>query len=224
MNQFEINAEPRVESGRGASRRLRRTGKIPGIIYGAGKEPASILVDHDDLMHQLEHEAFYSHILTLNLGSEKQRVVLKDLQRHPFKPRLLHIDLLRVSETEKLTMRIPLHFINEAKCVGVKTGGAVISHIMTEVEVSCLPKDLPEFIEVDLENVNVGETIHLGDLKMPAGVESYAMAHGGDASAPVVSVHIPKIVVEEEPTTEVQVAPDAVPASTAKEPPKEEGK
>lgn len=198
MKEFEITAEPREDMGKGASRRLRRTGKVPGIVYGAEKEAAAITLDHDDVAHHLEHEAFYSHILTLKLGKEKQKVVLKDLQRHPFKPRILHIDLQRVSDTEKLTMRIPLHFINESKCIAVKTGGGVISHIMTEIEVTCLPKDLPEYIEIDMAEVVLNQTIHLGDLKLPQGVESYVIAHGGDSSSSVASVHIPKIIVEEE--------------------------
>ena len=198
MNKFEINAEPRADKGKGASRRLRRIGKVPGILYGARQEAAPIALDHDDLAHHLEHEAFYSHILTVNIGGEKQKVVLKDLQRHPFKPRIQHIDLLRVSETEKLTMRIPIHFINEDKCIGIKQGGGVASHIMTEIEVRCLPADLPEYIEIDLAEINLGHTIHLGDLKLPERVESYTLVHGGDPSSPVVSVHLPKLFVEEE--------------------------
>jgi len=202
MNKFEINAEPRADKGKGASRRLRRMGKVPGILYGARQDAAPIALDHDDLAHHLEHEAFYSHILTLNIGGEKQKVVLKDLQRHPFKPRLQHIDLLRVSATEKLTMRIPIHFINEDKCIGIKQGGGVASHIMTEIEVRCLPADLPEYIELDLADINLGQTIHLSDLKLPDRVESYTLAHGGDPSSPVVTVHLPKLFVEEEPVVE----------------------
>ncbi len=222
MNEFELIAEPRTDTGRGASRRLRQAGKLPGIIYGAEKEAAAITLDHDDVAHHLEHEAFYSHILTVTLGKEKQKVVLKDLQRHPYKTRLLHIDLQRVSDTEKLTMRVPIHFTNEAKCIGVKQGGGVISHIMTELEISCLPKDLPEYIEVDLSEVNVGETIHVGDLKLPEGVESYSIAHGGDAAAPVVSVHMPRVTAEEEEAEAVtEVAADAVPATAVKEPKEE---
>ena len=198
MDQFELTAEPREDVGRGASRRLRRTGKLPGIVYGADQVTTAITLDHDDVVHHIEHEAFYSHILTLKIGKEKQKVVLKDMQRHPFKPRILHIDLQRVSETEELTMRVPLHFLNEEKCIGVKQGGGVISHLMTELEITCLPKNLPEYIEVDMLDVNVGDTIHLGDLKLPEGVEAYNLAHGGDATAPVVSVHIPKIITEEE--------------------------
>ena len=177
---FELAAEFRETEGKGASRRLRRTGKVPGILYGARQDASPIALDHDDLAHHLEHEAFYSHILTLNIGGEKQKVVLKDLQRHPFKPRIQHIDLLRVSATEKLTMRIPIHFINEDKCIGIKQGGGVASHTMTELEVRCLPADLPEYFEVDLAEVNLGQTIHLGDLKLPDRVESYTLVHGGD--------------------------------------------
>ena len=222
MNQFELIAEPREDVGRGASRRLRRSGKLPGIIYGADKEATAISLNHDDVQHHLEQEAFYSHILTVSLGKDKQKVVLKDLQRHPFKPWLLHIDLQRVSDTEELTMRIPIHFINEVKCIGVKQSGGVISHIMTEVEVVCLPKDLPEYIEVDLAEVDIGETIHMGDLKFPEGVQSYAAAHGGDTSAPVVSVHMPRVVAEEEEVSEeAEVAAGEVPATTAAKEPKE---
>ena len=198
MDQFELTAEPREDVGRGASRRLRRSGKLPGIVYGADQVATAITLDHDDVIHHIEHEAFYSHILTLKIGKEKQKVVLKDMQRHPFKPRILHIDLQRVSETEELTMRVPLHFINEEKCIGVKQGGGVISHLMTELEITCLPKHLPEYIEVDMLEVDVGDTIHLGDLKLPEGVEAYNLVHGGDVSAPVVSVHIPKVITEEE--------------------------
>lgn len=217
MENFELIAEPRSDVGRGASRRLRKTGKVPGIIYGADKDATSITLNHDDIAHHLEHEAFYSHILTIKLGSDAQKVVLKDVQRHPYKPRVLHIDLQRISETEHLTMRIPLHFINQEKCVGVKQGGGVVSHIMTEVEISCLPKDLPEYIEVDLLDLNIGDQIHLSDLKLPEGVQTYAALHGGDTSLPVASVHLPRVAEEEVEETE-EVAADAVPASTAKEP------
>ena len=209
MNTFEINAEPRADMGKGASRRLRRMNKVPGILYGARQDAVAIALDHDDLSHHLEHETFYSHILTLNLDGQRQRVVLKDLQRHPFKPRIQHIDLQRVSETEKLTMRIPIHFLNEDKCLGVKVGGGVISHIMTEIEVRCLPADLPEAIEIDLAEINLGQTIHLGDLVMPDRVESYVLAHGGDPFSPVVSVHLPKLP-EEEVVAEVAAAEAAV--------------
>src|SRR5690606_35127401 len=149
-------------------------------------------LDHALLLRQAENEAFFSHILTINMGGKSERVVLKDLQRHPYKPLIMHIDFQRINENEELTMRVPIHFLNEDKCVGVKTGGGVISHILTELEVSCLPKDLPEYIAIDLSDLNVGQTIHLGDIKLPEGVSIYALKHGGDASQPVVSCHLPR--------------------------------
>jgi large subunit ribosomal protein L25 len=207
MQQFELNAEPRTDKGKGASRRLRRAGKLPGIVYGTNREAQAIALSHNELVHQLEHEAFFSHILTLTVQGKREKVVLKDLQRHPFRPIVLHVDFQRIDESQELTMRIPIHFINEADCVGVRTGGAVVSKIMTEVEVSCLPKDLPEFIEVDLGPLNVGATVHLSDLKLPAGVSIYAMKHGGDGSQTVASIHIPRAIeIEEEVPAEAAAA------------------
>ena len=178
------------------------------------------------MMHQLEHEAFFSHILTIKVNGSSERVVLKDLQRHPYKASLLHIDFQRVSESEELTMRIPLHFVNEDKCPGVKTGGGVISHIMTEVEINCLPKDLPEYIEVDLISLEVGDSIHLGDLKMPAGVVITALQHGGDPSLPVLSVHVPRVVEEPEEAAAVEEGAEAAAeaAATAGESKEEDNK
>jgi len=192
MQQFEINAEKRVGQGKGASRRLRRAGKAPGIVYGAGKEPQAIQVSNNDMLLHLEHEAFYSHILTLKLDGATEKVVLKDMQRHPFKPLIMHVDLLRVDEAKKLYMRVPLHFLSQDKCAGVKTEGGVISHLMTDLEIACLPKDLPEYIEVDVAEMHVGDTLHVSDLKMPAGVEI-----AGDPEQAVVSCHIPMVITEE---------------------------
>ena len=198
MNQFELVAEAREDVGKGASRRLRRDGKLPGIVYGTDKDAQMILLDHNDVMHQLDHEAFYSHILTLKIGSNKEKVVLKDLQRHPYKRSVLHIDLQRINENETLTMRVPMHFVNEEKCIGVKQDGGVISHLMTEIEVVCLPRDLPEYIEVDMLNVELNDTLHLSDVKLPDGVQIYSLLHGGDDSQPVASVHMPKAAVVDE--------------------------
>lgn len=192
MNQFELVAEKREDVGKGASRRLRHAGKLPGIVYGADKEPDIITLDHNVVMHSLENEAFYSSILTLNVGKDKQKVVLKDLQRHPYKRRLMHIDLLRINENEALNMRVPLHFINEDKAIGVKQGGGVISHVITEIEVVCLPKDLPEYLEVDMLEVNLDETVHISDLVMPEGVQIYSLLHGGEDTQPVAAIHEPK--------------------------------
>ncbi|MCG3203101.1 MAG: 50S ribosomal protein L25 [Gammaproteobacteria bacterium] len=215
MQQFEIIAEKRADQGKGASRRLRRAGKAPGILYGGGGEPQSIAVSNNQMMLHLAHEAFYSRILTLKLDGAAERVVLKDLQRHPFKPMVLHVDLMRVDERKKLTMRVPLHFLNGSTCAGVKTGGGVISHLMTDIEISCLPKDLPEFIAVDLGAMNVGDTLHISDLRLPDGVEPV-----GDAEQGVVSCHLPKVVVEEAPVeaeagAAVATAPAGAPAATA---------
>lgn len=221
MQLFEINAEPRHDVGKGASRRLRKSGKVPGIIYGAHQEAATICVDQNKLLHQLENEAFYSHILTLNLGAESGKVVLKDLQRHPYKLAILHVDFQRVSETEELTMRIPIHFINEDVCAAIKTGGGVVSHIMSDIEITCLPKHLPEYIVVDLANVNLGESIHLGDLILPEGVRCTLLVHGGDSHQAVASVHLPRAAEVEtaaEPGAEVAAAPaaGAAPAAESK--------
>ncbi len=197
MQQFLLNAELREDVGKGASRRLRHSGKLPGIIYGTKKEPMLISLQHNELMHQLEQEAFYSHILEVIIGKNTEKVVLKDLQRHPYMPSIQHIDFLRIDEKEKLTMRVPLHFINESKCPGVKEHGGKTNHILNEIEISCLPKDLPEYIEVDVGELELDETIHIGDLKLPENVDVYTLLHGGDPAAPVVSVHIPRIVEEE---------------------------
>ena len=178
--QFELNAEVRTDLGKGASRRLRHENKIPAVIYGAGKDAISLTIPHDDFWHALENEAFYSHIITLNIGKKKEKAILKDLQRHPFKPSLVHADFLRIDAKEKLTTHVPLHFINENKCHGVKEQGGRISHLMNDVEVTCLPKNLPEYIEIDVTALELGETIHLSALKLPEGVEINALAHDED--------------------------------------------
>ena len=199
METFELTAEKREDVGKGASRRLRRAGKVPGIIYGTDKDATMITLDQNDIMHHLDHEAFYSHILELNVGSEKESVVLKDLQRHPFKRLLMHIDFLRVKADEKITMRVPLHFINEEKCIGIKRDGGAINHLISDLEIECLPKNLPEYIEVDMLDVGLGETVHVKELTMPEGVEVYALAHGGgDEEIGVATVFMPRVVEETE--------------------------
>ena len=204
MNKYEINAETRVGKGKGVSRRLRRDGKIPAILYGAGTEPVAIQLSHNDMMLSTENEAFYSSVLTLKLDGAPEKVVLKDMQRHAYKPRILHVDLQRVDEAERLTMRIPIHFINEDRCLGVKESGGLIAHLLTELEISCLPKDLPEFIEIDVENLELGDSVQLADVTTPEGVDITALMHGGDGSRPVVAVQVPKMAVEdlEEPEVE----------------------
>jgi len=190
---FKLEAVLRDDSGKGASRRLRREqGLIPAIVYGSNKSPISITLSHNELLKHLEHEAFYSHIISLNIGGSEEQVILKDLQRHPAKPIVLHADFLRVSKTQKFVTRAPLHFINEATSVGVKTQGGVVSHSVTDLEITCLPADLPEFIEVDLANVEVGQTVHISDLVLPKGVESVALNHGADHDLPLASINKPK--------------------------------
>lgn len=211
MQNFELNAEPRSNVGKGASRRLRLTGKVPGILYGTGKEPVSIQLDHDDLVHHLDNEAFYSHILTLKIGEDSQEVVLRDLQRHPYRPKLLHIDLQRIDMSEKITMRVPLHIINAPICPGVKDEKGLVNTLMSQLEVICLPKDLPEYIEVDIAALHVGQSIHLGELILPQGVELEILVSGGDADQAVVSVQPPQVeeVDKPAPTAEVAAAPAA---------------
>jgi large subunit ribosomal protein L25 len=216
MNLFEVVAESRADVGKGASRRLRRQGKVPAILYGSGKEPVQMTINHHHLAHHLEKEAFYSHILTLKIGDQVESAVLKALQRHPSRPIIMHVDFQRVSETSKLHMHVPLHFLNQEQCVGVRTSGGVISHQMSEVEVYCLPKDLPEYIEVDMAEIKLGQVIHLSDLKLPAGVEVAALKHGAEHDLPVVNVHLPRGATVEEAAAETE--PSAVPA--AKQPAK----
>ncbi|MEX2524991.1 MAG: 50S ribosomal protein L25/general stress protein Ctc [Gammaproteobacteria bacterium] len=197
MQSFEINAEPRTDVGKGASRRLRRAGRVPGILYGSGTDVTMVSFSHDDLVTRLDYEAFFSHILTVKVDGKSESVVLKDLQRHPYKRIIIHVDFQRVRENEALTMRVPLHFMNEEKCPGIKTEGGVISHVMTEVEVTCLPKDLPEYIEVDMSGMHLNDTIHLGELTLPEGVILTALEHEGDPDQPVVNVHMPRVETEE---------------------------
>ena len=185
MNIFEITAEPRSDVGKGASRRLRRAGKVPVVVYGADQPPANLTVAHNDLKLRLQHETFYSHILDLKVDGSTEQVVLKALQHHPAKPYILHVDLQRVDKTHKLHMHVPVHFVNEDICPGKKTGGGLIQHHMVEVEVTTLPQDLPEFIEVDLSTLQAGEAIHLNELRLPPGVE---LTSGQAEEQPVVSV------------------------------------
>lgn len=176
---FEISAELREDKGKGASRRLRRLAdRVPAVVYGGQGNPVSIMLEHRHMIKALEDEAFYSHIITLNLAGKSEQVILKDLQRHPAKPRIMHADFLRVEKGHKITVNVPLHFLNEDTCPGVKLEGGVVAHLMSDVEIICLPEDLPEFIEVDLIEMNLGDSVHLSDLKIPAKTEIVALSHG----------------------------------------------
>jgi large subunit ribosomal protein L25 len=183
---FELNAEFRDAQGKGASRRLRHENKVPAILYGGHREPRALALDHTKLLLMLDNERFYSTIINLKVGEVSQAAILKDVQRHPAKNAVVHVDLQRVLENEKIRIAIPLHFKGESVAPGVKKGG-VVSHLRNEITVSCLPKDLPEFVDVDLSGLDINQMLYLADLKVPEGVEIIELAHG--RNSPVVSVH-----------------------------------
>ena len=196
---FTLHAKGREDTGKGASRRLRRlAGEIPAIVYGGKKDAAKLTLVHKDVMKALENEAFYSHIVSLDIDGKAEDVIVKDVQRHPAKAIILHMDFLRVSKNTKLQTRVPLHFINEDSCVGVKLGGGLIARSMTELEIMCLPADLPEYLEVDLAEVELGQTLHISDIKLPKGVESVALSHGDDHDLPIAAVNKSKAKDEDE--------------------------
>jgi large subunit ribosomal protein L25 len=208
---FEIGADFRETQGKGASRRLRHKGKVPAILYGGNKEPRNLILDHQNLLTMYENEKFYSSIINLKVGDQKQAAIVKDLQMHPAKNWIVHVDLQRVLEDEPIRLHIPLHFKGEATAPGVKTQGGVVSHRVADVEVKCLPKDLPEFIEVDLSQMSLNESKHLSDLPLPPGVTIPAIAKG---NAVVVSIHPPR-AEEPEPVAEAAVAAPAEAAPAA---------
>ena len=190
---FELNCEVREDLGKGASRRLRRLNNaIPAVLYGGNTDPVSLTIAHDDILHATENEAFFSHIITLNIGKKKEKAVIKALQRHPAKPFIMHADFQRIDEKQAIVVRVPLHFLNEEKAVGVKMGGGQILKTLNEIEVSCLPKDLPEYIEVDMIDVDVSETVHISDLTLPEGVTSVALSHGEDSDLAVALIKPPR--------------------------------
>lgn len=194
--KFELEAELRKDIGKGASRRLRHNNQVPAIIYGAGLEPKSLILNHNKVAVALAQEAFYSHILTLTIDKKSEKVILKSVQRHPAKPRIQHIDFLRIRADQKLKMNVPIHFIGEDKAPGLKDGG-VFQHLMSDLEVSCLPADLPEFIKVDVSELKLDESIHLTQINLPKGVELVAFAHGVEGhDQAVISIHIPRIIEE----------------------------
>ena len=188
-----IQATTRTDLGKGASRRLRRiSGLMPAIIYGGKKKPESISIPHKDIIKAAENEALFSSVIDVDVEGKISHVIIKDLQRHPAKQIIQHVDFLRVDMKKALTVHVPLHFINEDKCHGVKMEGGRVQHSMVEIEVSCLPKDLPEYIEVDMEEAALGTIIHISDIKLPKGVESVALSHGEDHDLPVASIVAPK--------------------------------
>jgi large subunit ribosomal protein L25 len=186
--KIEISANPRKEQGTSASRRLRHAGRIPGVVYGAGKDAVAIDLDHKQIYFLLKNEAFHASILSLDIGGKKENALLRDYQMHSVKQQVLHIDFQRVSATEKIHMKVPLHFVNAETSPGVKLSHGVASHIATEAEVSCLPKNLPEFIEVDLGNLQAGHSVHLSEIKLPKGVEFVDLIHGDDKAVATIVV------------------------------------
>jgi large subunit ribosomal protein L25 len=209
--QIEISAKKRTLQGKGASRRLRGSGTVPGIIYGGEGSAQAIELDHNNLYHKLKLEAFHASILSMDVEGRKEPVLLRDLQMHPFKLQVLHIDFQRVDQRKKIHMKVPLHFINADVAPGVKLSGGIVSHVLTELDVSCLPKDLPEFITVDLTDLAAGNTVHLSNLQLPPGVEIPSLAKGDDL--PVATIIIPRAVAAEEAAA---VAATEVPTTVQK--------
>ena len=187
-NSYTLDAVMRTDAGKGASRRLRRTGKIPAIVYGGEGEAVSISLPENQLVRHLQEEQFYSSIINLKLDGGSEKVLLRDLQRHPARPIILHADLQRVSSNEKLKVVVQLHFVNEEACAGVKADGGKVSKAMMDLEVYCLPKDIPEFVEVDVIELKMGESFHISDLKLPEGVESVQLSHGEDHDLSIATI------------------------------------
>jgi len=193
MADFELNAELRTDKGKGASRRLRRNADmIPAILYGAGKDPLSLTLAHKDIHKACQNEAFFSRIITIIADGNSQQAIVKDLQRHPAKDRIMHADFLRIQMDQAITVEVPLHFLNEDSCLGVRQGGGNVSHNMTSIEISCLPGDLPEYIEVDIEELDLGDAIHISGLKLAEGLSIPSLQQGADHDHVVVSVNAPK--------------------------------
>ena len=189
---FDLIADYREDQGKGASRRLRRAGKVPAVIYGAGRPPRALSFDHNKVLKELESESFYSSILNIKVGEKSQAAIIKDIQRHPAKHMIMHIDMQRVVAGEKIKMNVPIHFLNADESIGVKQGGGVVSQLINDVEVSCLPKDLPEYFEVDLANLELDAMLHISDIKLPSGVEIPELAQGAEHDHAIVSIHILK--------------------------------
>ncbi len=217
--KFDLIADYREDTGKGASRRLRHQGKVPAVIYGAGRPARSLTFDHNKVIQQLESESFYSSVLNIKVGDKSQAAILKDLQRHPSKPQVMHLDFQRIVEDEVIRMNVPIHLLGADVAVGVKQGGGKVSQMRTEVEVVCLPKDLPEYLELDISELELDGLMYMADVPLPDGVEIPELAQEADQIQPIVSIHVIKeIVIEEEVEEEVlegeavegeEVAPEA---------------
>ncbi len=204
---FDLIADFREDQGKGASRRLRREGKVPAIIYGAGRPARSITFDHNKVVQQLENESFYSSILNVKIGEKSQAAILKDVQRHPAKRQVMHIDLQRIVEDQAIKMNVPIHYLGEEDAVGVRDGGGTVTKMVNDVEVTCLPKDLPEYLELDISALELDEMMYLTDIKLPEGVEIVGLAQAAEEQAqPIVSIHFihEEIIEEEVPEEELE--------------------
>mgnify|MGYP001826553191 CR=1 FL=1 len=207
---YELNATLRGDKGKGASRRLRHANTLPAIVYGGGKDPVSISLLQKDVQHKLPDESFYSQVLSLNIEGKTEDVLLRDIQHHPYKMDVMHMDFIRVNANKVVHVFSQLHFTGEDVSPGVKTEDGVVNHVITEVELECLPKDIPEFISVDLSEMHVGDVVHLSDLKLPAGVEILALKQGEDHDTAVVGMHVRKVIAEvEEGAPETPDAPES---------------
>ena len=202
-DKFDLIAELREDQGKGASRRLRHQGKVPAIIYGAGRPPRSLSFDQNKVLQQLDNESFYSSILNIKVNDKSQAAVLKDLQRHPAKHMIMHMDFQRIVDDVEIRMNVPLHFVGEEVAPGVKTGGGSMSRLMNDVEIACLPKDLPEYLEIDVSELELDEMLSLSDIKLPKGVEITALVQGPENDQGIVSIHVIKAApIEEEEVAE----------------------
>ena len=219
--KIEIKAEPRSLQGTGASRRLRRESKVPGILYGAGKDAQPIQLDHKELFLKLRQEAFHSTILEMDFGTEKSQVLLRDYQMHPFKAMVLHADFQRVAADRKIHMKVPLHFVNGDIAPGVKLAGGNVQHVRNDLDIACLPKDLPQFIEVDLKDLHAGHSLHVSQINLPAGVESVALSKGDDITVATI-VMTRAMTPEEEAAEGAAAAPSAADVPTTAQKAKEE--
>lgn len=222
---FELAAEFREEQGKGASRRLRHAGKVPAILYGGKREPRALSVNANKLGLLLDNEKFYTSIVALKVGDVTQAAIVRDLQRHPYKPMIVHIDFQRVQDDEQIRLTVPLHFVGAETCPGIKTQGGTLSHLKNDLAITCLPKDLPEYIEVDCSQLSIGSTVHTADLKLPEGVVSVDLSHGRNDV--VVAIHAPRAAEEEAPAAAAAAPADAKKAAApakAAEPAKKDAK
>ena len=216
MNEFEVVAQPRAALGTNANRRLRRSGQIPANLYGGGKDPTPLSLEENRIRKQIENEAFAAHILTVKVEGEESQAVLKSVHRDPVTNRVIHMDFQRISARSEIHMHVPLHFVNEEDCPGKRAGG-IVTHLLVEVEVGCLPKDLPEYVEVDMASLDVGDSVHLSELALPEGVHLMALAHNPDNDQPVVSVQPPQKLEVEEAAEEDELGLEEAPAAETPE-------